>query len=68
MSNEQSWRQLTEQQWNEGALYGTLPYVDSFPDWTLLDDTDASRDEAGATLRDRKMTEYFDALDRHRGH
>ena len=45
---------------------GGFRYVNGFPDWSVFDDTDATRDEDGLTERDRAMQEYYDLLDQRR--
>lgn len=58
---------MTAREWEEADLDGTLPYTAERPDFSILDDSDATRDKEGRTLRDRKYQEYVDARNRHFG-
>lgn len=56
---------LTAREWEEAELYGTLPFTAAGPDFSMLDDSDATLDKQGLTLRDRKLREYQEKIDAH---
>ncbi len=50
----------------ERRAYAASHYVGGFPDFSVLDDTDATRDGDGLTERDREMDIYYDFLEKNR--
>lgn len=58
---------MTAREWEEADLNGAVAYRADGLDFSIRDDSDATRDKGGRTLRDREYQEYIDARNRHSG-